>query len=233
MVKSRDFVNLRSWQLFVNGKILENYELNTETLSPIIEDSDEFEDSIDNESSLTTASVRTTGWEVGIKPSNSLSHIGSARSRDPVFTSLSKSLGAKHFSSYEVENFTAPEAAAPQQQQQSLGATKTDTTTLNVGDEDKSERVYLTSAVSIDYASVAINSKCIRGQNIISCFAFREIENKTNECIFEWLLCLDLKGYIPKYVLDSSYSTFMQEYMSFLRNHIAELSSQNEPSPTN
>lgn len=31
----------------------------------------------------------------------------------------------------------------------------------------------------------------------------REIGNKEDWCIFEWLLCIDLKGYITRYVLDN------------------------------
>lgn len=34
-------------------------------------------------------------------------------------------------------------------------------------------------------------------------FAFREIVGKSDSCIVEWVLCLDLKGYIPRYVLDA------------------------------
>lgn len=42
-----------------------------------------------------------------------------------------------------------------------------------------------------------------RGENIVACFAMHEIAGKSDACIFEWILCLDLKGYIPRYVLDS------------------------------
>lgn len=37
----------------------------------------------------------------------------------------------------------------------------------------------------------------------MSGFAFREIIGKSDSCILEWVLCLDLKGYIPRYVLDA------------------------------
>lgn len=37
----------------------------------------------------------------------------------------------------------------------------------------------------------------------MSGFAFREIIGKKDGCILEWVLCLDLKGYIPRYVLDA------------------------------
>lgn len=38
---------------------------------------------------------------------------------------------------------------------------------------------------------------------MVASFAMHEIKGKPNACIFEWILCLDLKGYIPRYILDS------------------------------
>lgn len=31
----------------------------------------------------------------------------------------------------------------------------------------------------------------------------REVDGKSDTCIFEWLLCLDLKGYFPRRLLDA------------------------------
>lgn len=31
----------------------------------------------------------------------------------------------------------------------------------------------------------------------------REIPDKNDSCIFEWLLCIDLKGYVPRTVLNN------------------------------
>lgn len=42
-----------------------------------------------------------------------------------------------------------------------------------------------------------------RGQNIVASFVTHEIKGKPDSCIFEWILCLDLKGYVPRYILDS------------------------------
>lgn len=30
----------------------------------------------------------------------------------------------------------------------------------------------------------------------------REIDGNHDSCIFEWLLCIDLKGYFPRYILE-------------------------------
>lgn len=42
-----------------------------------------------------------------------------------------------------------------------------------------------------------------RGENLLSCWAMREVDGKGDTCIFEWLLCLDLKGYFPRRLLDA------------------------------
>ncbi|KAL1397745.1 hypothetical protein pipiens_009520, partial [Culex pipiens pipiens] len=67
----------------------------------------------------------------------------------------------------------------------------------------KGGNVYVSAAISIEYPGAPVTTKYIRGENKVSCWAMREIENQKDYCIFEWLLCLDLKGYIPRYVLDT------------------------------
>uniref|UniRef100_A0A182RMY5 START domain-containing protein n=1 Tax=Anopheles funestus TaxID=62324 RepID=A0A182RMY5_ANOFN len=89
----------------------------------------------------------------------------------------------------------------------------------------KGGNVYVSAAISIEYPG-APNTVYIRGENKVSCWAMRELENQKDHCIFEWLLCLDLKGYIPRYVLDTAYTTLMQDYMNYLRKYVAELRKQ-------
>lgn len=44
--------------------------------------------------------------------------------------------------------------------------------------------------------------RCYRGENLMACWAIRELNNDPDSCVFEWLLCLDLKGRFPRFVLD-------------------------------
>lgn len=194
----------------MDGKILENYDVNTDTLSPIVEEASE---------SDSMKSSEENGWQVGntSSPVSSSLRIESERLQDPAFVTLSRSLGAKNFGS--TSSVTSNERLMARKSQEPDTASKS-----SIPENEMNERVYITSAVSIDYSSVTVNKKFIRAQNIISCFAFREIQGRTDACIFEWLLCLDLKGYIPKYVLDSSYTAFMQDYMTYLRTRVADLS---------
>lgn len=72
---------------------------------------------------------------------------------------------------------------------------------------DHSKSVFVNAAMSVDYINCPPTSKYIRGENIISCWAMRPVEDDEDSCIFEWLLCIDLKGSLPKYVLNTVSST--------------------------
>ncbi|XP_058983795.1 steroidogenic acute regulatory protein-like [Musca domestica] len=87
----------------------------------------------------------------------------------------------------------------------------------------KNGRVWFNTAVSIEYEHAPPVSKYVRGENLASGFAACEVEDHPDVCIFEWILCLDLKGYVPRYILDKSYTTFMSEYMKHFHKHVDEL----------
>lgn len=205
MVKSRDFINLRCWQLFLDGKLVENYDVDTDTLCPL--ETEEHLSALDDSENT----IRKFATSLRVESEH-------LQDRD-AFATLSKSLGAKNFG-FDSEGFADASNHFPPED------LTHPTTKSNHDCPSWQEKVYMSAAVSIDYPSVPMNTKYIRAQNKISCWAFREIRNKPNTCIFEWLLCLDLKGYIPKYVLDQSYTTFMQDYMTYLRKHVREITAQ-------
>lgn len=57
--------------------------------------------------------------------------------------------------------------------------------------------------ILITYIYVLLISIHTSGENLVAGFALREIAGKSDACIFDWILCLDLKGYLPRYVLDT------------------------------
>ncbi|XP_075167919.1 steroidogenic acute regulatory protein-like [Haematobia irritans] len=87
----------------------------------------------------------------------------------------------------------------------------------------KNGRVWINAAMSLEYEGAPEVSKFVRGENLITGFAACEVENNTEICIFEWILCLDLKGYIPRYLLDKCYTTFMTDYMKHFYKYIDNL----------
>lgn len=68
---------------------------------------------------------------------------------------------------------------------------------------DELKNVFVSAAMSIDYAKLPPTTKFIRGENIVSCWAMRPVEGEDDCAIFEWLLCIDLKGSLPRYVLNT------------------------------
>ncbi|XP_016930441.2 steroidogenic acute regulatory protein-like [Drosophila suzukii] len=223
MVKSRDFVNLRSCRLFYNGKICDDDE--AAQLS-----SDDGNSSLNRscEGSVSTLSDGDSNTPLLPSSVSSCKATFPSSSKGPTtpFDTLGNSLGAKSLGPIvnfqeepppldqdefedakdkvegEAENMTKPNPP-------SVGKTK--------------DKVWVTSAISVQYAGVPPSSKYTRGQNIVSGFAFREIVGKSDSCIVEWVLCLDLKGYIPRYVLDAALTSSMTDYITNLRKHVNEL----------
>jgi hypothetical protein len=176
MVKSRDFVSLRSWYLCRDGKVIPGVDMNTETNTDLatVEEEENFSDDSDDECILSSSKISKSRSEQKLLDS-------SVEERS--FETLSKSLNAKAFF---------------------------DSTSADADDEpifsdamSDHQNVYVSAAVSIDYPNMPPTTKYIRGENKVSCCAMRELSGQKDHCIFEWLLCLDLKGYIPKYVLDT------------------------------
>ena len=53
----------------------------------------------------------------------------------------------------------------------------------------------------------------------------RPIEGEPERCVFEWLLNVDLKGWLPNYVVDSALSTVMLDYIGHIRAYAEKLKS--------
>lgn len=67
---------------------------------------------------------------------------------------------------------------------------------------DVTGNVYVSSAIGVTYERQPEVAKYVRGDNKLSCWATRVIDGKPDACIFEWLMCVDLKGYVPSAVLN-------------------------------
>lgn len=62
--------------------------------------------------------------------------------------------------------------------------------------------VYVSSAISVPYDRMPTEPKYVRGDNKLSCWGMRVIDGKPDSCIFEWLMCVDLKGYFHTSMLN-------------------------------
>ncbi|PSN36624.1 hypothetical protein C0J52_10451 [Blattella germanica] len=82
---------------------------------------------------------------------------------------------------------------------------------------------YISAGVSVPHPNVPPVKKYIRGENGPTCWVMRPIEGDPDHCVFEWLLNIDLKGWLPNYVVVSALSTAMLEYIGHIRTHAEEL----------
>lgn len=63
-------------------------------------------------------------------------------------------------------------------------------------------RVWIIASCSVEHEKIPAISNYIRGHNFVSAFVAHEVEGKPDECIFEWVVCVDIKGNIPRCVLN-------------------------------
>uniref|UniRef100_A0A8W7PGD2 START domain-containing protein n=1 Tax=Anopheles coluzzii TaxID=1518534 RepID=A0A8W7PGD2_ANOCL len=225
VVKCRDFVNLRCWHLCRDGRVIEGVDILPNPLINLSPVTEEYEgngsvggqsDESGEESSVGSIGKGDVSGRIPASksvPQMSQSH-GELKTDGPVgagaadgseqkdktaFKTLSKSLGAQDF---------ATGAGGG-------GAVS-----------DENEDVF-SDALTDDQEGKAASVKPVEGSAKKKRNAAREEpDRRQDHCIFEWLLCLDLKGYIPRYVLDTAYTTLMQDYMTYLRKYVAELRKQ-------
>ncbi|XP_035784499.1 steroidogenic acute regulatory protein-like [Anopheles albimanus] len=215
VVKCREFVNLRCWRVCRDGQVCEATEDTDERSEEESEDGQSgtesnghYESRVDAVPAIASSKMSQSHSELKLKRATD----------ETAFKTLSKSLGAQDFAADSVKEDDLPsvsleEKVSGRDRQSDLKFAK-------------GGKVYVSAATSIDHPGVVLTTKFIRGENKISCWAMRELDNEKDRCIFQWLLCLDLKGYIPRYVLDTAYTTLIQDYMNSLRKHVAKLSQQ-------
>lgn len=175
---------VRSWKLINNSRVVDNFKITSSCLNLPIENNSSqdgdnegsSDDNNDDEAKLGRKSVS----DIAINVSHS-------KPVDEDAKHLSKSMSAVDnncVTSEEDEMFSDAKAN-------------------NQNTFDHSKDVFVSAAMSIDYASCPQTTKYIRAKNIITSWAMRPVEGEENSCIFEWILCVDLKGCLPKYVVNS------------------------------
>ncbi|EDW32897.1 GL10224 [Drosophila persimilis] len=225
MVKSRDFVNLRSCRLFYNGQICDD-----DDVAKLSSDDDDDDNSTLNRSCEGSVSTISDGDSQTPLPGS----VSSCRAKFPnasvgpstPFNTLGNSLGAKSLGpvvNFDEDPPPLDEDEFSDAKEKLDGEADQETVTKPSSVGKTTDKVWMSAAISVQYAAVPPTSKYTRGENIVTGFAFREIVGKSDSCIVEWVLCLDLKGYIPRYVLDAALTSSMTDYITNLRKHVNEL----------
>lgn len=206
-------MNLRCWHLCRDGEIVDPLSV---------------DETLEQYRSATVKNVSeclaTPSKSPNMLKSKSDATINDTRNKvESDLSTLSKSLGAKHFCDEDAHcdvNIPSDDDDVYEDTEHDQYDTKADEHNVM----SAVNNVYVSSAVSIAYADIPKTTKYIRfvnhnydfirlycysfifvcrGENLLSCWAMREINGKHNDCIFEWILCIDLKGYFPRYVLDT------------------------------
>ncbi len=84
---------------------------------------------------------------------------------------------------------------------------------------------FFAAGVSVKHPAMPPNQpKKVRGENGPGGWAMRPSPNgDARQCLFQWLLDTDLKGWIPQRVIDSALTGACFDYLKYLRAHAAKL----------
>ncbi|KAF2355639.1 MENTAL domain [Trinorchestia longiramus] len=88
---------------------------------------------------------------------------------------------------------------------------------------------WISGGLSITHPDVPVLSQYIRGENGPGCWAFCERSTsggRMSECTFHWVLETDLKGWVPRAVVDKAISGVMAQQVNALRLRAAALLQQ-------
>ncbi|KAL4712158.1 hypothetical protein ACJJTC_011019 [Scirpophaga incertulas] len=97
------------------------------------------------------------------------------------------------------------------------------------GDEPAS---YVCSGVSVQVPGYPPRRDFVRGNNKVGAWHMKPIKAKTpggkieQHTTFQWLMCCDLKGKIPQFVLDTAFASVMLDYIVHVRKLAAQAKAQ-------
>ncbi|XP_072106187.1 stAR-related lipid transfer protein 3-like, partial [Mobula birostris] len=95
---------------------------------------------------------------------------------------------------------------------------------VNVRRIEKKGEMYISSGMSTTHDSRPPLKKYIRGENGPGGFVVIKSLRSPNICTFIWILNTDLKGRLPRYLVQQSLTATMMEFMVHLRQRVRELS---------
>lgn len=82
----------------------------------------------------------------------------------------------------------------------------------------------ISAGVSVPFAHIPPRRNFTRGENGVSCWAMEPLEGEEDlRCQFTWLLNTNLKGWLPKRVINVSLSNVLIEFMQSLRNRVRQM----------
>ncbi|XP_050669232.1 steroidogenic acute regulatory protein-like isoform X1 [Leptidea sinapis] len=92
---------------------------------------------------------------------------------------------------------------------------------------DGEAHCYISSGVSVAVPGYPPNREMVRGHNKVGCWCLTPKmvdtpSGKVEHTVFQWLMCCDLKGKIPQFVLDTAFATVMLDYIVHVRKFVSD-----------
>ncbi|XP_074553492.1 stAR-related lipid transfer protein 3 isoform X1 [Halichoeres trimaculatus] len=94
---------------------------------------------------------------------------------------------------------------------------------VNVRRVERKRDCYLSAGMATDHDAKPPSSRYVRGENGPGGFVVLKSSSNPSVCTFIWVLNTDLKGRLPRYLIHQSLAATMFEFMTHLRQRIAEL----------
>ncbi|XP_057717128.1 stAR-related lipid transfer protein 3 isoform X3 [Corythoichthys intestinalis] len=94
---------------------------------------------------------------------------------------------------------------------------------VNVRRVERKRDRYLSAGMAAHHDAQAPGGRYVRGENGPGGFVVLKSSGNPSVCTFIWILNTDLKGRLPRYLIHQSLAATMFEFMSHLRQRVAEL----------
>uniref|UniRef100_A0A672Z851 StAR-related lipid transfer protein 3 n=1 Tax=Sphaeramia orbicularis TaxID=375764 RepID=A0A672Z851_9TELE len=96
---------------------------------------------------------------------------------------------------------------------------------VNVRRVERKRDCYLSAGMATDHDAKPPSGRYVRGENGPGGFVVLKSSSNPSVCTFIWVLNTDLKGRLPRYLIHQSLAATMFEFMTHLRQRIADLPS--------
>ncbi|XP_022595465.1 stAR-related lipid transfer protein 3 isoform X2 [Seriola dumerili] len=94
---------------------------------------------------------------------------------------------------------------------------------VNVRRVERKRDCYLSAGMATEHDAKPSSGRYVRGENGPGGFVVLKSCSNPSVCTFIWILNTDLKGRLPRYLIHQSLAATMFEFMSHLRQRIADL----------
>ncbi|XP_027141474.1 stAR-related lipid transfer protein 3 [Larimichthys crocea] len=94
---------------------------------------------------------------------------------------------------------------------------------VNVRRVERKRDCYLSAGMATDHEAKPPIGRYVRGENGPGGFVVLKSSSNPSVCTFIWVLNTDLKGRLPRYLIHQSLAATMFEFMTHLRQRIAEV----------